>query len=262
LRAPSVVMLSKIMSNVTCSNCGAALIAGAKFCRQCGRVVNSVSAPSVTEATTRTLHTPAEFGAQPTDFLSPQPTSPAYMAPGQVSPPPAYMTNNLERTGQKPNVWVISLLATMIVLALVAFGLIAYVKSRSITPPPPATIPEPPTVERPGIPPPPPPPGTKAPTGRVGINPINRDFIYPGAETMMDLTRANGGSLLQLRTNDAYAKVLDWYMAKLNPKSVIKSGGANAILKSDEVMAIITAAGPETSIMLKELDASDREDDR
>ena len=257
-------MLAKIMSNVTCANCGAALIAGAKFCRQCGRVVNNASAPIVTEATTRTLHSPAQFGAQPTDFFAPQPTSPAYMAPGQMPPdPPAYITNNLTRPANKQNVLLISLLVAMIVLGLFTFGIIAFFKNRSTVQRERPTVPETPTVERPGIPPPPPqPPGTKAPTGKVGTNHISPDFIYPGAKTMMDLTRANGGSLLQLQSTDSFAKVLDWYTAKLNPKSVIKTGGANAILKSDEVMAIITAAGEGTNIMLKEMDESDREDDQ
>lgn len=256
-------MLAKIMSNVTCGNCGAALIAGAKFCRQCGRVVNNASAPSVTEATTRTLHSPSQFGAQPTDFFAPQPTSPAYMAPGQMPPaPPAYNTNNLTRPANKQNVWLTSLVITMILLGLLTFGVIAYLKTRRTAQRERPTVPETPTVEQPGIPPPPPqPPGTKAPTGKVGTNHISPDFIYPGAKTMMDLTRTNGGSLLQLQSTDSFAKVLDWYTAKLNPKSVIKSGGANAILKSDELMAIITAEDVGTNIMLKELDESDRDDE-
>lgn len=252
-------MFTKIMSNATCTNCGAALIAGAKFCRQCGRVVASTSAPSVTEATTRTLHTPASFGAQPTDFIGAQPTGAAYLAPSEIPPPPAYNTNSLEQRGRKRNIWLISTMVALFLVSLIAFGIITYFKSRTpaATPIP---VPKQPTVEIPDIPPPPPIP--KPSTGTSGATAISRDYIYPGAETMLDLTRANGGSMLQLRTKDSYEKVLAWYVTRLKPESTIKSPGASAVLKSDEIMAILNGTGVGTNIVLKQLDETDMEEDK
>lgn len=250
-------MLTEIMSNATCTNCGAALILGAKFCRQCGRLVLATNAQSVTEATTRTLRTPADFGSQPTDFFSAQPTSPAYMAPGQTPQPPVYPTGNQEQNGRKSNAWLIGLLSVVFVISLVAslfaLGIIRINSSRTVQPPPPSIpVPQPPTTTIPDVPPPPQPPSTTN-----GSNSISRDFIYPGAETMMDMTRAGGGSLLQLRTKDSYQKVLDWYIAKLKPENIIRPSNQNAVLKSDKLMAIINSSGDGTMIMLKGVDESD-----
>lgn len=250
-RQASVVMLSEIMSNATCPNCGAALIAGAKFCRQCGRLVSSDGARSVTEATTRTLRTPADFGSQPTDFFAPQPTSPAYLAPNQMPPPPAYNTSNLEQRGQKRSVFLVSMIVALLLVAVVALGIASMVIRRT-------SVPQPPNVGAPEIPPPPPPPSVPQPPGSTGgATSIGNEFIYPGAETMMEMTRAEGGGMIQLRTKDSYQKVLDWYVGKLKPESTIKSPGQNAVLKSAELIAIINGTGDGTNIMLRQLDPTD-----
>lgn len=77
----------------------------------------------------------------------------------------------------------------------------------------------------------------------------------------MDMTRGDGGSLLQLRTTDSYEKVIDWYIEKLKPRETTKMPGPSAILKSDKILSIIASEGGNTMIMLKELDASDMEDE-
>lgn len=253
-------MFAQNMSNAACTNCGAALVMGAKFCRQCGRLVEDVRAQSVTEATTRTLHTPPGLGAQPTDFIGSQPTGAAYLAPNEVPPPPAYNTNSLEPRGRKRNVWLISSMVALVLASLIAFGIILYFKTRtSATTKVP--VPKQPTVDLPGIPPPPPPPVPKSSTGPSGATAINPDFIYPGAATTMELTSANGESLLQLRTKDSYEKVLDWYVAKLKPVRTVK-GPQNAVLKSDKIMAILNGTGDGTNIMLKETSDIDMDEDR
>ncbi|MDX6692707.1 MAG: hypothetical protein QOF02_310 [Blastocatellia bacterium] len=252
------------MSNATCPNCGATQITGAKFCRQCGRLVGNANAASVTEATTRTLRPPADFGAQPTDFLPPQPTSPAYLAPDKTPQSPlAYNTKSLEQRAQKRKIWLIGLMASLFLLSIIAFGIVRLTKNRIATPPPPTSTPElpPGSATQPHIPPPPPPP--QPPTVTTGSNSISRAYIYPGSETMLDLKSANGGGLLQLRTKDSYEKVLAWYTAKLKPDNIIKTpdAGQSTILKSDKLMAIINSQDDGTNIMLKELDASDMNDE-
>jgi hypothetical protein len=175
------------------------------------------------------------------------------MAPGEAAPPPAYATNHLEPRGSKPNTWLITLLAALLVISLIALGIIAYTRNTTTTPQPPSvTVPDAPRTGAPEIPQPPPPP-----TNGTGANPISRAFIYPGAETLMDMRRSNEASLLQLRTTDPYQKVLDWYVAKLKPENVIKTSDSNAILKSAKLVAIINSSGNETIIMLKGLDEDD-----
>jgi hypothetical protein len=247
------------MSNATCPNCGAALIAGAKFCRQCGRLVSSsANASSVTEATTRTLRTPAEYAAQPTDFFPPQPTSPAYMSPKETPPPPAYDTRSLEQSGRKGNAWLMSAVVAILLCALIAVGIIFFVKSRSSTTQPSTTVPEPPTVTVPGIPPPPPP---KPPTTRAGTNAISSELIYPGAKTTLEMESEEGGSMLQLQSKDAYEKVLDWYLEKLKPKNIKRLPGPMAVLNSDKLVAIINGGNGDTSIILKRHDEMDMDMD-
>ncbi len=246
------------MSSATCPNCGAALIVGAKFCRQCGRLADTSNARSVTEATTRTLHTPVDFAAQPTNILSSQPTGPAYLAPGGMQQPPAQTPGYMEQKGRQLNVWLIVSMVALILLigSLFVFGIVKLNNSRTTTQPPSVT--QPPTTTVPDIPPPPPPP----PPGTTGSNSISRAFIYPGAETIMDMSRADGGNFLQLRTNDSYQKVLDWYVARLKPDSIIKSPpGQSAVLKSDKLIVIINSSGEGTVIMLKQGDEGDMDFD-
>jgi hypothetical protein len=238
------------MSNATCPNCGATLIAGAKFCRQCGRLVNTgAGTPSVTEATTRTLRTPAEYGAQPTDFFAPQPTSPAYLAPGATPQPPAYTTSNLEPKGQQRKVWLLGLIAALCFLTLIAVGIIAFTRSNTgVSQPPTATVPQPPAISNPPSPPPPPPT-----TGTAAFS----KYTYPGAETRMNMTQANGERFLQLHTKDSFEKVFEWYRARVNPENVIRTPGLNAVLKSKDLMVVINGAGEETNIILKQGGESD-----
>ncbi len=251
-------MLTEIMSNATCPNCGATLIAGAKFCRQCGRLVSTGGgAQSVTEATTRTLHAPAQYGSQPTDFFSPPPTTPAYIAPNEAaSPAPAYATSNLEPSASKRNAWLIGLLATLLIISLMALVIIAYNKNRATrtVQPPPVSMPEPPSVGPPEIPQP---PSVLPPANGSGTNPISRAFIYPGAETVMELKTQDARSMIQLRTKDSYQQVVDWYTAKLKHANVFKPSDSNAIIKSDKIMAIINSSEAGTMIMLKGLDEDD-----
>ena len=77
------------MSSMTCTNCGAELLAGTKFCRQCGRPTNNLDAANVPEAPTRAFapsEAPVEHGA-PTQYINAAPTGPAYISPEQTSPP-------------------------------------------------------------------------------------------------------------------------------------------------------------------------------
>lgn len=236
------------MSNAMCETCGTVLIAGAKFCRQCGRLVVNPSVPAVTEATTRTLRTPEVFSASATNYIPTQPTGPAYVSPGAAASPPASATSNLEQRKPQRSLWLGVLLTTVLLIAFIgalfALGIIKVNGGRTITPPPPVgTIPEPPVVAPPDVPPP------KLPVSNSNL----RELIYPGAETMMDMSRTGGGGFLQLRSKDSFEKVLDWYIAKLKPTTTFKSSPTNAVLKSDKFAAIINSSGEGTIIILKEM---------
>lgn len=70
----------------------------------------------------------------------------------------------------------------------------------------------------------------------------------------MEMKTPNESDLMQLRTNDSFQSVVDWYTArmKLKPDNVFKTSGAVAILKSDKLTVIINSSDEGTMIMLKE----------
>ena len=248
-------MLTEIMSNATCPNCGAALMAGAKFCRQCGRLVGGANADNVTEATTRTLRAPTDYAAQPTDFFQSPPTSPAYISPTETPPPAAYDTKNLKAGGPKQSIWLMSAIASVLLVAGIVLGIILFIRSFTSATRPSGAEPKTPSVTVRGVPPPPPP---QPPSVRTQTTSVSPEFVYPGAETTMEMKNAEGGSMiLQLRTKDSYEKVLDWYVENLKPQNTIISPGPSAVLKWDKLMAVINSAGGETHIMLKQFDEMD-----
>jgi hypothetical protein len=53
-----------------------------------------------------------------------------------------------------------------------------------------------------------------------------------------------------LSTQDPVDKVVEYYKSKLNPVKVIKIPGANVVLESPSVKAIITSSGDGANILL------------
>jgi hypothetical protein len=244
-----------MMANQTCTNCGAELVAGARFCRLCGQPSAGGGERSVLEAETRTLHTPTQYSATPTDYLPPQPTSPAYLAPGQMPSAfaPNYNTGSIQPGSRKKRTaLVIGLLAVLLLVPLISLVVLAVIKSQTATAPVVKKI----IVGKPDSPPPPMPPITQPedktapPVSKTTINPA---LIYPGAQTRMEINSGEGGGMLQLRTDDAYDKVLNWYIATIKPLNVVKTGNvSSSILRTDKMVVIITGEGGETNILIKQ----------
>jgi zinc-ribbon domain len=226
-----------------CANCGAEIPVEARFCRSCGQRAKHLDRPSVTEGTTRILETPeknAPFNQN------------VYERPGGLAqatsaiPPQANQTRSLVEQPKGTNrPWV--LISSILFIALILTGLFIALSTRSATnvtvTPPVVTRPEAPTIP---IPPPPPLPPQGIPQGSR----INRAFVYPGAETTMEITDTADGDVLQLRTSDSFDKVADWYINKLNPPKVVKIPGSSVVLEAGEIKVIINADANGTNIML------------
>lgn len=75
---------------------------------------------------------------------------------------------------------------------------------------------------------------------------------YPGAEMIMEMRRGEDGSALQLHSRDGLEKVVAWYVAQLRPTKNIQVPGASAILHADKATVVLTAAGSETNILIKQ----------
>jgi hypothetical protein len=65
----------------------------------------------------------------------------------------------------------------------------------------------------------------------------------------MEMTRGEEGGIIQLRTNDSFEKVVDWYVGKLNPSRTIRKGDS-AVLTGATTTAVIKDNEGETSILL------------
>jgi hypothetical protein len=236
------------MSSIACTNCGAEITPGTKFCRRCGQP--SLDAASVSEASTRLFEATAERAA-PTETWNAQPTGPAYIAPGVASPlQDAAATRSLETTARRPQKSLLIAAFAVLFLAVVgAFALGLMLNSRHAAP-----TQTPPVVTRPGtdIPPPPPPPPAGQPTSSGPSVPTS-ELMYPGAKTVMDMKNGRD-NLLELSTADQLDKVVDWYIARLKPTQIIRDGtsGAGAVLTTGGTQVIISSRGRGSDILIKQ----------
>jgi hypothetical protein len=245
------------MKTVSCSNCGTTIESNQRFCRKCGQPIN------FSEATTRTLDPPSVIEPS-TQHINSTPTSPSYFPPDAARPVPAQATTELRASAQKRMIIVMAGLIGFLAVALIVLAVIASRISQNSaheqsattqpqqTPPPSARQipPLPPVTVQPPVPQPPPAPtAPSATTG--GATTISREMVYPGAKITTEINRSEGGSALQLQTDDSFDKVVAWYTAKLKPVKTLKTLGPTAILQGESVSAIINGTGNGTSIFLK-----------
>ncbi|HVF87388.1 MAG TPA: zinc ribbon domain-containing protein [Pyrinomonadaceae bacterium] len=240
-----------MISKTTCDDCGTLLVPGARFCRQCGKLVADPSnSSSVTEATTRVLDAPAADSTSHTQYVNSAPTGPAYMAPGESSfVQPSTATTSLQtRRGRTVKFLLVGFALVLLFVTIISFVVVGMLWSRRPTPGPIASAPE---MPRPFPPPnigPPPPNG--GPPG-AAVSSIN-EFIYPGAETVMNFGQGDGGAVLQLRTADPFDKVFAWYAEKFKPAQIVRPpGGSTGVIRAEKVAAVLTVVDGQTNIMLK-----------
>jgi hypothetical protein len=202
----------------------------------------------VTEGTTRLLDTPepkAPFNQNVYEHHGglAQPTS---RIPLEANP-----TSRSLETNPKPKNWVLIGSILVATLALILTALFIALRNPSTTTPV-----SPPAVTRPELPPiqPPQPPAPPQGIPSSGTTSISRELVYPGAETIMEVTDVSEGAVLQLQTSDSFDKVVSWYTEKLKPTKVVRIPGSNVILEAGELKAIINAEGNKTTIMLAQGD--------
>ena len=244
-----------MISKTTCDDCGTLLAPGARFCRQCGKLLADPSnSSSVTEATTRVLDpSAAADSTSHTQYVNSGPTGPAYMAPGESSFVQSSATTSLQKRGRTGKFLLIGFALVVLFVSVISSVIIAGLwnrpdfrrrrQSRPVVSAP--EVPRrPPSLPDTGSPP------LIAPPPGAGAVTSNNELIYPGAETVLNI---NGGQVLQLRTGDSFEKVFAWYSAKLQPAQIIRPpGNATAIIKTEKVAAVITAVDGQMSIMLKQ----------
>jgi hypothetical protein len=79
---------------------------------------------------------------------------------------------------------------------------------------------------------------------------VRTSLIYPGAETVLDMTR-DDESVLQLRSNDPLEKVVGWYVANLKPTKNANLSETSVLLKTDRITIGIASENNKTNILIK-----------
>ncbi len=187
----------------------------------------------------------------PTQTWKAQPTGPAYLSPTGVSPLQDMTTKSLEATGRKQkSLLAVPIIAILLaVFALVAIGMILRGRIAQPAQAPPAPAATGPEAVLPPLPPLPPQPVGEPPAS--GASTPTSELIYPGAETLMDMKNSRE-NFLELRTNDPLDRVVDWYTAKIKVAEIIRTRGAEAILRSGKTSVIISNRGNVTNILIKQ----------
>lgn len=246
------------MQTVSCSNCGTAIENNQRFCRRCGQPIN------LSEATTRTLDPPLVIEPT-TQHINASPTTPSYLPAAAAPPLASPATSELRPAAQKRMMLIVMGLVGFLIGALIVLAVIAswlnrnpaseqpamshpQIPAPSVTPAPPVVGVPPVTLPPTHSPPPPLPPFVTV----GGETAISREMVYPGARITTEINRSEGGSALQLYTEDSFDKVVAWYTAKLKPTSSIKSEGPTAILRGEGLTAIINSTGSGANIFLKQ----------
>jgi uncharacterized OB-fold protein len=223
------------MATFTCSNCGAEMVEGQRFCRKCGFASNL-------EAETRELEQqrPLPLATEPVGRAQ---TSPTVFTPGAMFGTPASVPQVVQPPEHsRTPVLIVGALIGVLVILLVAFG--AFLAYRSfVTPqpvvfqPPPVPTAPPSVPAAPEAPPSPPPPPN-----------IAASLRYPGSEVVMDMFEGRK-RVMNLRTRDSVETVTRWYEAKLGKAKKVDIVGM-AVLQGDGTSVVIRPEATGTNIIV------------
>jgi hypothetical protein len=214
------------MANTFCPNCGAEFVAGMNFCRRCGAAV--VVSPDPSEQPTAILNqTPSSPATQRFD---PRPTGAAYGAAPPSAPPgpaaPFIVASEVPAATPRSGSMRGLIIVGIIIVVLLGIGSVVGVMK---------------TVFR----------ARSQSRSSVSKQLIGKSLVYPGAQTILDVTSEEGTGVLQLKTTDGIDKVADWYEAKLKPTKTVRVG-PTVVMKSDTVTATIVSDGSNTNILIKQ----------
>ena len=77
-------------------------------------------------------------------------------------------------------------------------------------------------------------------------------FVYPGAQTVVDTTTADGRAI-QLRTPDSLDKVVEWYTAHLKPAKTMQLTQSTVVMKNGGVTVTLGVEDNMTYILIKDV---------
>ncbi|MGH9883450.1 MAG: hypothetical protein ACRD6N_18665, partial [Pyrinomonadaceae bacterium] len=75
--------------------------------------------------------------------------------------------------------------------------------------------------------------------------------LYPGAQTVVDMTNEDGGRAIQLQTTDSLDQVESWYQKNLKPTKVVRLAATSIVLKNENTTATLAREDDKTNILIK-----------
>lgn len=83
--------------------------------------------------------------------------------------------------------------------------------------------------------------------------PVASQLIYPGAQTVVDMTNTDGSRTIQLQTPDSLDKVESWYQKNLRLTKTMRLTSTSYVMKNDKVTITLASEDRKTNILIKQL---------
>lgn len=77
-------------------------------------------------------------------------------------------------------------------------------------------------------------------------------LIYPGAQTVVDMTNTDGSRTIQLQTKDPLARVENWYQTNLKLSKTVRLASTSVVMKKEKVTITLAEEDGTTNILIKQ----------
>lgn len=82
--------------------------------------------------------------------------------------------------------------------------------------------------------------------------PAANQLMYPGAQTVVDMSDTDGSRAIQLETSDSLDKVESWYQKNLKLTKTMRLTSASYVMKNDKVTITVASEDNKTNILIKQ----------
>jgi hypothetical protein len=77
-------------------------------------------------------------------------------------------------------------------------------------------------------------------------------LIYPGAQTVVNMTNTDGSRTMQLQTKEPLARVESWYQTNLKLSKTVRLTSASVVMKKEKVTITLAEEDGATKILIKQ----------
>jgi hypothetical protein len=77
-------------------------------------------------------------------------------------------------------------------------------------------------------------------------------LIYPGAQTVVDMTNTDGSRTVQLQTKEPLARVENWYQTNLRLSKTVRLTSTSVVMKKEKVTITLAEEDGITNILIKQ----------